>query len=73
MARRDAFTGLRDPNPMIEVEEDQQQESTMIPRQPLDLIPTADLRKKDHVSGNRNIGSKLRRTGEFLGRLWSWL
>lgn len=38
MARRDAFTGLRDPNPMIEVEEDQQQESTMIPRQPLDLI-----------------------------------
>ena len=46
MARRDAFTGLRDPNPMIEVEEDQQQESTMIPRQPLDLIPTADLRKK---------------------------
>ena len=46
MARRDAFTGLRDPNPITEVEEDQQQESTMIPRQPLDLIPTADLRKK---------------------------
>jgi hypothetical protein len=46
MARRDAFTGLRDPNPITEVEEDQQQESTMIPQQPLDLIPTADLRKK---------------------------
>jgi len=46
MARRDAFTGLRDPNPITEVEEDQKQESTMIPRQPLDLIPTADLRKK---------------------------
>ncbi|GAP40920.1 hypothetical protein [Flexilinea flocculi] len=46
MARRDAFTGLRDPNPITEVEEDQQQESTMIPRQPLDLIPTADFRKK---------------------------
>ena len=46
MARRDAFTGLRDPNSITEVEEDQQQESTMIPRQPLDLIPTADLRKK---------------------------
>lgn len=46
MARRDAFTGLRDPNPINEVEEDQQQESTMIPRQPLDLIPTAGLRKK---------------------------
>ena len=46
MARRDAFTGLRDPNLMIEVEENQQQGSTMIQRQPLDLIPTADLRKK---------------------------
>ena len=46
MARRDAFTGLRDPNLMIEVEENQQQESTMIPRQPLDFIPTADFRKK---------------------------
>jgi hypothetical protein len=46
MARRDAFTGLRDPNPMIEVEENQQQESMSIQRQPLDLIPTADLRKK---------------------------
>jgi hypothetical protein len=31
---------------MIEIEEDQRQECTMIPRQPLDLIPTADLRKK---------------------------
>jgi len=46
MARRDAFTGLRDPNPMIEVEENQQQESMSIQRQPLDFIPTADLRKK---------------------------
>ena len=46
MARRDAFTGLRDPNPMIEVEEDQYQPTTMLQRQPLDLIPTADLRKK---------------------------
>ena len=46
MARRDAFTGLRDPNPMIEVEEDQHQTTTMLQRQPLDLIPTADLRKK---------------------------
>ncbi len=46
MARRDAFTGLRDPNPMIEDEENQQQESMSIQRQPLDLIPTADLRKK---------------------------
>ena len=70
MARRDAFTGLRDPNSITEVEEDQKQESTMIPRQPLDLIPTADFRRKDPVSGNRNIGSKLRRTGEFLSRLW---
>ena len=46
MARRDAFTGLRDSIPMIEVEEDQQQATTMLHRQPLDLIPTADLRKK---------------------------
>ena len=46
MARRDAFTGLRDPNPMIEVEDDQKQATTMLHRQPLDLIPTADLRKK---------------------------
>jgi len=46
MARRDAFTGLRDPNPMIEVEEDQHQPITMLQRQPLDLIPTADPRKK---------------------------
>ena len=46
MARRDAFTGLRDSIPMIEVEEDQQQATTMLHRQPLHLIPTADLRKK---------------------------
>ena len=46
MARRDAFTGLRDPNPIIEDADDQQQPTTMLQRQPLDLIPTADLRKK---------------------------
>lgn len=46
MARRDAFTGLRDPNPITKVEEDQQQESKMVQQQPLDLIPTADFRKK---------------------------
>lgn len=46
MSRRDAFTGLRDPNPITEAEENQQQESTMIQRQPLDLIPTANFRKK---------------------------
>ncbi len=46
MARRDAFTGLRDPNPIIEDEEDQKQGSKMVQQQPLDLIPTADLRKK---------------------------
>jgi hypothetical protein len=46
MARRDAFTGLRDPNPITEVEEDQKQGSKMVQQQPLDLIPTADLRKK---------------------------
>ena len=46
MARRDAFTGLRDPNPITEVEEDQTQGSKMVQQQPLDLIPTADFRKK---------------------------
>ena len=46
MARRDAFTGLRDPNPITEVEEDQKQGSKMVQQQPLDLIPTADFRKK---------------------------
>ena len=46
MARRDAFTGLRDPNPIIEDEEDQKQGSKMVQQQPLDFIPTADLRKK---------------------------
>lgn len=45
MARRDAFTGLRDPYPLADVEENQQQDSTMLLRQPLDLIPTADLKK----------------------------
>ncbi|OJX40287.1 MAG: hypothetical protein BGO78_15075 [Chloroflexi bacterium 44-23] len=46
MVRRDAFIGFHNPNPMIEVEENQQQESTIIQRQPLDLIPTADRKKK---------------------------
>jgi hypothetical protein len=51
MPRRDAFSGLRDPKTMMDVEENLQQSSTMISEQtptgqPLDLIPTADLRKK---------------------------
>ena len=46
MARRDAFTGLRNPKQLTNVEENQQQDSRMLLRQPLDLIPTADLKKK---------------------------
>ena len=46
MARRDAFTGLRDPSPITEVEEDRKQGSKIAQQQPLDLIPTADFRKK---------------------------
>jgi hypothetical protein len=46
MSRRDAFTGLRDPHPMTDGEENKQHDSTILMRQPLDLIPTADLKKK---------------------------
>ena len=51
MSRRDAFSGLRDPKTMMDVDENPQQSSTMLPEQmpagqPLDLIPTADFRKK---------------------------
>lgn len=51
MPRRDAFSGLRDPVPVAHGEKDQQQdiaipEEPKLPSQPLDLIPTADFRKK---------------------------
>lgn len=46
MARRDAFTGLRDPLPLTDVEENRLHDSTMLMQQPLDLIPTADCKKK---------------------------
>jgi hypothetical protein len=46
MSRRDAFTGLRDPDPLTDGEENKQHDSTILMRQPLDLIPIADLRKK---------------------------
>ena len=52
MSRRDAFSGLRDPKTILDVDGNiMQQSSTMLPKQipagqPLDLIPTADFRKK---------------------------
>ena len=51
MSRRDAFSGLRDPKTILDADENPQQSSTMLPEQmpagqPLDLIPTADFRKK---------------------------
>lgn len=51
MSRRDAFSGLRDPKTIMDVNENLRQSSTMLPEQmpagqPLDLIPTADFRKK---------------------------
>ncbi len=46
MPRRDAFTDLRDPLPLTDGEENKPQDSTILMRQPLDLIPTADLKKK---------------------------
>ncbi len=51
MSRRDAFSGLRNPKTMMDVDKNPQQSSTMLPEQmppdqPLDLIPTADFRKK---------------------------
>jgi hypothetical protein len=51
MPRRDAFSGLRDPMSITDVEKDKQQNVAIspepkLPDQPLDLIPTADFRKK---------------------------
>ena len=46
MSRRDAFTGLRDPHPLTDGEENKPHDSTKLMRQPLDLIPIADLKKK---------------------------
>ena len=46
MSRRDAFTGLRDPHQLTDCEENKPHDPTILMRQPLDLIPTADLRKK---------------------------
>ena len=51
MHRRDAFSGLRDTMPDADVEKDKQQNIAIspepkLPDQPLDLIPTADFRKK---------------------------
>ena len=51
MSRRDAFSGLRDSKTLMDVDENSQQNSRKLPEQmpagqPLDLIPTADFRKK---------------------------
>jgi hypothetical protein len=46
MPRRDAFTDLRDPLPLTDGEENKLHDPTILMRQPLDLIPTADLKKK---------------------------
>lgn len=51
MSRRDAFSGLRDPIPVTDLEKNQQQDIAISPEpkppgQPLDLIPTANFRKK---------------------------
>jgi hypothetical protein len=46
MPRRDAFTDLRDPLPLTDGEENKPHDPTILMRQPLDLIPTADLKKK---------------------------
>ena len=51
MSRRNAFSELRNPNTILDFDENPQQSSTMLPEQmpagqPLDLIPTADFRKK---------------------------
>jgi len=51
MPRRDAFSGLRNSLPVADVGKNQQQDITIseepkLPSQPLDLIPTADFRKK---------------------------
>jgi len=46
MTRRDAFTGLHELHALNDVSENDQHESLKLMRQPLDLIPTADLKKK---------------------------
>jgi hypothetical protein len=46
MTRRDAFLGLRDMQSTPGKEEQPLQVSTMLPNQPLDLIPTASFKKK---------------------------
>ena len=46
MPRRDAFTDLRDPLPLTDGDENKPHDPTILMRQPLDLIPTADLKKK---------------------------
>ena len=46
MSRRDAFTGLRDTHSLNDDEENKPHDPTILMRQPLDLIPTADLKKK---------------------------
>lgn len=46
MSRRDAFTGLRDLHPLTDGEENKQHDPTILMQQPLDLIPTADRKKK---------------------------
>jgi hypothetical protein len=46
MSRRDAFTGLRDPHSLNDGEENKQHNPTILMRQPLDLIPTAEIKKK---------------------------
>lgn len=46
MSRRDAFTGLRDHHSLTDGEENKPYDPTILMRQPLDLIPTANLKKK---------------------------
>jgi len=46
ISRRDALTGLRDPHSLTDGEEKKRHDPTILMRQPVDLIPTADLKKK---------------------------
>lgn len=46
MARRDVFTGLRNSHPTADVEKMQPDDFSTSIKQPLDLIPTADRKKK---------------------------
>ena len=46
MSRRDAFTDIRYPHPLTDGEENKPHDPTILMRQPLDLIPTANLKKK---------------------------